>query len=58
MVRIVSIRLPKAVSIVEQGALGIVLLCLYVYKRMLAALCEVDRLRLETECQALAVSMR
>jgi hypothetical protein len=58
MVHITSTRPPDSASIVEQGALGTVLLCLCVYKRMLAALCEVDRLRLETECQALAVSIR
>jgi hypothetical protein len=58
MVRMTLTRPPKAASIVEQGALGTVLLCLCVYKRMLAALCEVDRLRLETECQALAVFIR
>jgi hypothetical protein len=58
MGRMALTRPPKSASIVEQGALGTVLLCLCVYKRMLAALCEVDRLRLENECQALAVFIR
>jgi hypothetical protein len=41
----------------EQETLGTALECLCVYKRMLAALCEADRIHLENECQALAVLM-
>jgi hypothetical protein len=44
-------------SDVGREAFGSALESLCVYKRMLAALCENDRLHLETECQALAVLM-
>ena len=56
--RTASTRSQGPRSIIEQGALGRVLTCLCVYKRILAALCESDRLRLEAECQALVVLIR
>lgn len=45
---------PKSTSDIGREAFGSALECLCVYKRALAALSETDRLRLETECQALA----
>ena len=58
MIRTAFTRSPGSRSIIEQGAYGRVLTCLCVYKRMLAALCEADRLRLEDECQALVALIR
>jgi hypothetical protein len=58
MIRTASTSSQGSRSIVEQGAYGTCLTCLCVYKRMLAALCEDDRLRLEAECQALVVLIR
>lgn len=52
MIRKASTRSYGSDTDVEQGALGRILTCLCVYKRMLAALCEGERLRLEAECQA------
>jgi hypothetical protein len=58
MLRTASTRSLGPESVVEQGALGTVLLCICVYKRMLSALSEVDRLRLEAECKTLAALIR
>jgi hypothetical protein len=53
--RTASTRSQVSDSALEHGALGTILLSLCVYKRMLAALSEADRLHLEAECQALVV---
>jgi hypothetical protein len=46
---------PESTFDVGREAFGSALECFCVYKRMLAALCETDRRRLEAECQLLAV---
>jgi hypothetical protein len=51
---VIHAALTSPLKLVPVGILGTVLQCLCVYKRMLAALCEADRTRLEDECQALA----
>jgi hypothetical protein len=53
MVSTPSTSSSESVMVVGRGTFETILGCLCVYKRMLAALCEADRLRLETECQAL-----
>jgi hypothetical protein len=47
--------LPESVLAVGSGTYQTSLVLLGVFKRMLAAICEADRLRLEAECQVLAV---
>jgi hypothetical protein len=47
------VRAPESALGVGSGTYEDILGCLCVYKRMLAALCEADRPRLETECQTL-----
>ncbi|OQO09868.1 hypothetical protein B0A48_04220 [Cryoendolithus antarcticus] len=48
---------PEKQSTTGREALGSALECLGLYKRMLAALSEPDRLALEIECQAVALTM-
>jgi hypothetical protein len=55
MVRMASIRPPELALADGSGTFETILGCLCVYKRMLAALCEAERLHLEAECQALVV---
>jgi hypothetical protein len=53
MVSTPSTSSSESAMAVGRGTFETILGCLCVYKRMLAALCEADRLRLETECQTL-----
>jgi hypothetical protein len=51
---VIHTPLTSPVKLAPVGVFGTALQCLCVYKRMLAALCEADRMRLENECQELA----
>jgi hypothetical protein len=55
MARTPSISPPELALADGSGTFETILGCLCVYKRMLAALCEAERLHLEAECQALVV---
>jgi hypothetical protein len=50
-----SVNLSELALADSSGTFETILGCLCVYKRMLAALCEAERLHLEAECQALVV---